>query len=152
MKYRKRPIEVEAEQFLSLAWHQRTPHSEGSPLNAICVAKDRTTAEIRAEEDGPQPFTPLPHVHTLEGFLTVSDGDWIVRGIQGEHYPVKPDIFQYTYERGNVHTLDVAMLLDELAEFLDHMRCDNDQDNDKRVSLILSARAMIRAIEDTEHP
>ena len=37
-------------------------------------------------------------IKTLEGDMTVSPGDWIVRGIQGEIYPCKPDIFAATYE------------------------------------------------------
>lgn len=35
---------------------------------------------------------------TIEGTMTASPGDWIVIGIHGEKYPVKPDIFQKTYE------------------------------------------------------
>jgi hypothetical protein len=36
---------------------------------------------------------------TLEGEMTVSPGDWIIRGVQGEVYPCKPDIFDATYEQ-----------------------------------------------------
>ena len=35
---------------------------------------------------------------TLEGDMTASLGDWIIKGVQGEFYPCKPDIFQATYE------------------------------------------------------
>ena len=35
---------------------------------------------------------------TLEGVMTVSVGDWIIRGIKGEYYPCKDDIFTATYE------------------------------------------------------
>ena len=35
---------------------------------------------------------------TLEGTMTASPGDWIIRGVQGEFYPCKPDIFVATYE------------------------------------------------------
>lgn len=35
---------------------------------------------------------------TLEGTMRVSLGDWIIRGVQGEFYPCKPDIFEATYE------------------------------------------------------
>lgn len=35
---------------------------------------------------------------TLEGVMTVSDGDYIIKGIKGEFYPCKPDIFEATYE------------------------------------------------------
>ena len=38
---------------------------------------------------------------TLEGVLTVSDGDWIIQGVKGEIYPCKPDIFEATYEPVN---------------------------------------------------
>lgn len=37
-------------------------------------------------------------IETLEGAMTVSPGDWIIRGVQGELYPCKPDIFVATYE------------------------------------------------------
>lgn len=35
---------------------------------------------------------------TLEGVMTANVGDWIIRGVQGEFYPCKPDIFAATYE------------------------------------------------------
>ena len=37
-------------------------------------------------------------IETLEGDMTVSPGDWIIKGVQGEFYPCKPDIFEATYE------------------------------------------------------
>lgn len=37
-------------------------------------------------------------ITTLEGEMTASPDDWIIRGVKGEFYPVKPDIFQETYE------------------------------------------------------
>lgn len=37
-------------------------------------------------------------IFTLEGTMEASAGDWIIRGVQGEHYPCKPDIFEATYE------------------------------------------------------
>lgn len=38
------------------------------------------------------------YVKTLEGHMKVSDGDYIIKGVQGEYYPCKPDIFEQTYE------------------------------------------------------
>ena len=38
------------------------------------------------------------HIPTLEGTMLASWGDWIIRGVQGEFYPCKPDIFEQTYE------------------------------------------------------
>jgi hypothetical protein len=38
-------------------------------------------------------------VHTLEGVMTASKGDYIIEGVKGEQYPCKPDIFAATYEQ-----------------------------------------------------
>ncbi len=38
------------------------------------------------------------HIHTLEGVIAVSYGDWVIRGVKGEHYPCRDDIFKLTYE------------------------------------------------------
>ncbi len=40
-------------------------------------------------------------IHTLEGDMKASPGDWIITGVAGEQYPCKPDIFEKTYERIN---------------------------------------------------
>jgi len=75
-RFRKRPVEVEAEQYL------------GDPLRApagVCVS-------MRIGHPAE------PHIHTEEGILIVSPGDWVIRGVRGEYYPCKPDIFAETYE------------------------------------------------------
>ena len=38
-------------------------------------------------------------IETLEGDMKASIGDWIIKGVQGEFYPCKPDIFEKTYEK-----------------------------------------------------
>lgn len=38
-------------------------------------------------------------IHTLEGEMTASPGDFIITGVDGEQYPCKPDIFEKTYEK-----------------------------------------------------
>lgn len=38
-------------------------------------------------------------IHTLEGDMIASPGDWIITGVNGEKYPCKPDIFEKTYEK-----------------------------------------------------
>jgi hypothetical protein len=38
------------------------------------------------------------YINTLEGQMEASPGDWIIRGVKGEFYPCKPDIFEATYE------------------------------------------------------
>ena len=43
-------------------------------------------------------------VRTLEGDMFVSRGDYIIKGVHGEFYPYKPDVFQETYEEENATT------------------------------------------------
>lgn len=38
-------------------------------------------------------------IHTLEGDHLANYGDWIIKGVKGEFYPIKPDIFEATYEK-----------------------------------------------------
>jgi len=38
-------------------------------------------------------------IHTLEGDVHASEGDWVIKGVKGEFYPCKPDIFVATYEK-----------------------------------------------------
>lgn len=42
---------------------------------------------------------PYLKIETLEGIMKVSVGDYIIKGVNGEFYPCKPDIFEKTYER-----------------------------------------------------
>jgi len=77
VRYRKKVIEVEAHQFV----HNRQPWPDG-----VCL------------HGGLPDCLPSPHVHTLEGPLHVSNGDYIITGVKGERYPCKPDIFSLTYE------------------------------------------------------
>ena len=82
-KYRKKPVVIEA--FL---------HTEDSTVTqeiALWVVEAFKSGTLY--DDGAALM-----VKTLEGPLRVSDGDWIIRGIKGELYPCKPDIFAATYE------------------------------------------------------
>ena len=38
-------------------------------------------------------------IETLEGVMKADKGDWIIRGVKGELYPCKPDVFEMTYEK-----------------------------------------------------
>ena len=39
------------------------------------------------------------NIYTLEGVMEALQGDWIIKGVKGEFYPCKPDIFEQTYEK-----------------------------------------------------
>lgn len=83
-KFRKKPVVIEAHQFVPGFYD-----SPGVP--------DEFKAACCRESDGDATFE-RPHVHTLEGLHWITAGDWIIRGVAGEFYPCKPDIFAATYE------------------------------------------------------
>ena len=87
MKFRKKPVVIEAQQF------------RGTNDSADEIVKWMTGEGIGvwagAQGSGPVHFLTIP---TLEGEMRADAGDWIIRGIKGEFYPCKPDIFSATYE------------------------------------------------------
>ena len=79
MKYRKKPVEVYAEQFYNNREDMVRMCELG--LTRCTVTKD-----------------PALYIETLEGIVRADEGDYIVRGVAGEFYPVKKEIFERTYE------------------------------------------------------
>ncbi len=77
-KYRKKPVVIEAVQYDDF-------HT--GELNDFC---------------GSSIFEPVggsPFIRTLEGDMTISKGDWVIKGVKGEFYPIKSEIFFKTYEK-----------------------------------------------------
>ena len=81
--YRKKPVIIEAIQF-----YPTMPIYEISNLFGGLDAEDRTF-----EKKG-----DVLVIKTLEGDMVASAGDFIIKGVKGEFYPCKPDIFEMTYE------------------------------------------------------
>lgn len=98
-RYRKKPIVIEAKQFVGGA-------TNATPIIDWILEGDHTARWHEAEEawvseDGMQGHSASPEylaINTLEGTMTADPGDWIIRGVKGEFYPCKPDIFEATYE------------------------------------------------------
>lgn len=84
MKYRKKPVEIEAVQFTRDNWSEIVSFTNGT-------AKDLT---IERRPNGK--CTCI--IPTLEGDHTATENDYIIKGVNGEFYPCKPDIFSKTYE------------------------------------------------------
>jgi hypothetical protein len=96
MKFRKKPVEIEARQLAGTAgdlhsvyqWVEENtagsfePLSDQVPVSGVSI----------------DPATGFMLIATLEGVMQAKPGDWIIRGVQGEFYPCKPDIFAATYE------------------------------------------------------
>jgi hypothetical protein len=57
-----------------------------------------TTAEYKETNETVHRRHPEIRIHTLEGKMAASPGDWIIKGVKNEFYPCKPDIFDATYD------------------------------------------------------
>lgn len=90
MKYRKKPVEIDAEQFTT------NNEIENTIMDNICiwVNQGQPANSRHAWHNGTDIF-----IQTLEGVMTANVGDWIIKGVKGEFYPCKPDIFEATYEK-----------------------------------------------------
>ena len=85
-RFRKKPVEIEA-----VRWgHPGAPSRPQAIVNWITERGGQAGYVL-------EPFEALEIV-TLEGAMYASPGDWIIRGVAGEFYPCKPDIFAATYE------------------------------------------------------
>ncbi len=85
-RFRKKPVVIEA-------IHYRGPEDKQLVREFVTGPID----EVGAFDDYPEYQRGL-HIETLEGWMHVSAGDWIIKGVRGEFYPCKPDIFEATYE------------------------------------------------------
>ena len=77
MKYRKKPVVIEAIRFIGSNYEEVR---EFISQNTLC--SDSSIV-----------------IPTLEGDMVAQKGDYIIKGVQGEFYPCKPDIFKETYEK-----------------------------------------------------
>lgn len=76
-KFQKKPVTVEA---------RRLTQVNAEELAKWCGGRIEYTYRVAFE------------IPTLEGVMEAQEGDWIIRGVKGEFYPCKPDIFEATYE------------------------------------------------------
>ena len=81
MKFRKKPVVIDAIQITEQTFSTKHPNS--GHIRGLIY----------------DPINEKVEIPTLEGVMTGSVGDWIITGVNGEHYPCKPDIFDKTYEK-----------------------------------------------------
>ena len=84
MKYKKKPVVIDAYEFDMDMWL----------IEIVTFGGSITYPMVGMSPD----TTNSPTITTLEGNMKVSNGDFIIKGVQGEYYPCKPDIFYETYE------------------------------------------------------
>ena len=82
VRYRKKPVVIEA-----VRWFKAKPH---------CTVVYKFMGDAGAIDIHGDLLIP-----TLEGMMKADEGDWIIKGVKGEFYPCKPDIFDATYELVN---------------------------------------------------
>ena len=82
-RWRKKPVEIEAWQFT-----EADAFAIADWCNGVVLAAATPPAKLAIE--------------TLEGTMIAAYGDWIIKGVKGEFYPCKPDVFAATYEPAGV--------------------------------------------------
>ena len=92
MKYKTKPVEIEAIQWTGLNLEEIKTFVGDSLLAEIYNIIDT------AWKVGKGRPHVLLKIKTLEGDMHVSEGDYIIKGLKGEFYPCKPDIFEKKYE------------------------------------------------------
>ena len=96
-KYRKKPVVVEAVHLPEPGVLFLPGTKDDYPdwlMNEVRELDGCVVGEIDTRRQ-----TLTVKINTLEGEMIVSPGDWIIRGVNGELYPCKPDIFEKTYEK-----------------------------------------------------
>lgn len=86
VKFRKKPMVIEAVKFLPATSEETADWCSGI-VKSVGGGKKSTS-----------PLRFVMEIPTLEGTMRAEVGDWIIRGVKGEFYPCKPDIFAATYE------------------------------------------------------
>jgi hypothetical protein len=95
-RYRKKPVVIEATQWDGSVTGATTILEwifDSKPSGAGRYVDSESNAHLSGEPTG-----DLIKLDTLEGTMSAQPGDFIIRGIKGEFYPCKPDIFEATYE------------------------------------------------------
>lgn len=87
MKFRKKPVEIEAEQFTR------------NSFDDIKLFTNGTAHSLTIERRMNGKCTCI--IPTLEGEHVATENDWIIKGVKGEFYPCKPEIFEMTYDKIN---------------------------------------------------
>lgn len=86
-QFRKKPVVIEALQFSGTQYSAAEIEKWSEGRVKLLVYADDVTLNSRKMT-----------IETLEGTMTANEGDWVIRGVKGEYYPCKPDIFAATYE------------------------------------------------------
>lgn len=93
MKFRKKPVVIEARKFET--------NNEAGDVNMNELVEWINENSNKGSHDGTNIY-----IMTLEGKMTATVGDWIIQGVAGEFYPCKPDIFEKTYAINDIEEFE----------------------------------------------
>ena len=89
-KYRKKPVVIEAIRVTQDNYNEVMVFVDTDDIAITPFFHTRNHLE--------EPKIAMYHIHTLEGVMRADIGDWVIKGLKGEFYPCKNDIFIATYE------------------------------------------------------
>lgn len=115
LNFRKRPVIIQAVQWTGENLREVICFTDG-PLDARS-----THASMKWEDYCDLVKSDGLKIYTLEGKMSADVGDWIIKGVKGEHYPCKPDVFELTYEPARTQP---PSLVDEPVEVVGWRRLD----------------------------
>ena len=83
-KYKTKPVVIEAMQYINFSQSYGDLSKFVNDHNSLFIV---------------EPQNPQLAIKTLEGNMRISEGDYIIKGLRGEFYPCKPDVFEKKYEK-----------------------------------------------------
>lgn len=124
MKFRKKPVVIEATQWFKNGDHPedgKTEYIGESGGSFLCEGKvvryfrHPTMGGTRVCNKCPKTMHDHGWIDTHEGGHIVCPGDWIITGVKGETYPCKPDIFEMTYEPSDTDAAGIEVTKDTVC-------------------------------------
>lgn len=93
-KYRKKPVVIEAVRLGWDTWNEVCEFVDKEVFDGGVYLDDKTKEVLMGRTSN----TMGLFIKTLEGKMLATQGDYIIKGVKGEFYPCKPDVFEMTYE------------------------------------------------------
>ncbi|WP_460413993.1 hypothetical protein [Lacticaseibacillus paracasei] len=129
MKYRKKPVEIEAWHFTKENLKKGVPRwVDHLPVNKNGYEELNHDISLWSQYGGEKIGG---EIKTLEGNMTISENDYIIKGVHGEFYPCKPDIFEETYEPSG-RSVDGKLITEKLPLPIKHELDKRSRDAQRR--------------------
>ncbi len=113
LNFRKRPVVIQAVQWTGENLREVICFTDGPP------DARSTHASMKWEDYCDLVKSDGLKIYTLEGKMRADVGDWIIKGVKGEHYPCKPDVFELTYEPARTQ---LPSQVDEVVEVVERLQ------------------------------